>query len=144
MVIALDDLVLGPPESLSYARGVSAHAISRALDVDEYLVAEEAPGDLAEGEEGNRLLLFRPAGAPLSSAPLIASITPAGDAKLLWGGDGDVAFTGRRISDGLRRGRYAERLYLTDKDGRRLTVLIGYEPVEYAVRRRQLLAWPKG
>jgi hypothetical protein len=142
LVVALGDLILAPPEALSYARGVSARVIAPDFGEDRYFVAEEIAGD-----SGARVLYFRAAGAA-EPGPLAAVVEPDGDAQVLWrdqANDGaELLFDGRHIGDGLRRGRYAERLFVEDPQGRRMTVLIGYEPVEYAVKRRALRQWPRG
>ncbi len=138
LVVAIGDMIIAPPETLAYASGVSARVIAPDFGEERYLVAEELAG-----ANGDRLLAFRAAGAP-STGPMVASVAPDGAAEVLWRDAEDVAFSGRRISDGLRRGRYAERLYVEDDAGRRLIVLIGYEPVEYAVKRQELTTWPQG
>jgi hypothetical protein len=77
----------------------------------------------------------------------VARLTPAGEAELalLQGQNGALTATryyhGRWVPEGFRRGRLAEKLYLTDEAGERLIALIGYSPAELADREGELAAW---
>ncbi len=136
-LLAVDDALLAPQEVYAYAPGVSARIDSPELGLDLYLVA----GESADAEGGRRLDFHPAPGERLS-----ADIAPDGHATVRWQDESGetVVFDGRRIGDGLRRGRFAERIFATDPEGRRIRIIIGFEPVEYAVRRRELTRWPAG
>ncbi len=130
-VIALDDVVTVPRDDTAYATGVSARMRVSPLDIDVALVAEDGPG---------KETLLRDLTGPV--------------ARLVHGEDDRVAvifergrlqghrFEGRRIPMGFRRGRLAERVYATDAEGHRLSLLVGFEPDELAGRAAAWLAWP--
>jgi hypothetical protein len=127
-IVALDDLVTVPRESIAYATGTTARMRSSSLGIDLLLVAEETtPGET----------LLRDLRGPLAR---------------LESGDADAVtlvflktgrqFEGRRIAVGFRRGRVAQRIYAVDADGNHLSLLIGFEPDEIAGGVGAWLAWP--
>jgi hypothetical protein len=127
-IVAIDNLVMVPLEDAVYATGTSARMRSAALGIDLLLVAEENP----DGET-----LLRDLQGPV--------------ARLTNGENGAVTlifhetkrrFDGYRIQVGFRRGRIAERVYVADADGNRLSLLIGFEPGELADGAGAWLAWP--
>ncbi len=127
-IVALDDLITVPREDTAYATGISARMRSAALGIDLLLVAEEAPG-------GSTLLrdLHGPVGRLVNGE---------NDAVTLTFHATGGRFEGYRIAVGFRRGRIAERIYVVDADGNRLSLLIGFEPGELADRAGAWLAWP--
>jgi hypothetical protein len=127
-IVALDDLVTVPREDTAYATGTSARMRSAALGIDLLLVAEEVPGD------GMLLRDLR--------GPIARLVNGEGDAVTLSFIATGRRFDGYRIAVGFRRGRIAERIYVVDADGNRLSLLIGFEPGELADRAGAWLAWP--
>lgn len=130
-LLAAGDTLLAPPAAFQYAPGVSARLVSRQAGIDLAMVAVESPDRV-----GERRLMLRP--TP-DGVPGEARIAEDGAATLLLAGQ---TWTGRAIAEGFERGRRKERLYLTRPDGARLAVIVGWEPVAYAMERKRLLAWP--
>ena len=127
-IVALDDLVTVPREDTAYATGTSARMRSAALGIDLLLVAEETPGG------GTLLRDLR--------GPVARLENGENDAVTLLFHATGRRFEGYRIAVGFRRGRIAERVYVVDADGNRLSLLIGFEPGELAGRAGAWLAWP--
>ncbi len=129
-LLALDNVVTVPREELAYATGVTARVEIPALGLDGVLVAEDEPGGgaLLRGLAGDVGRLAR-LGENRARLTLV---------------HGGGVFEGRREAVGFRRGRLAERLYLTDPAGRRAVVLIGFPPAELAESAGAALAWPSG
>jgi hypothetical protein len=127
-VVALDDLVTVPLEETVYATGTSARMLSVSLGIDLLLVAEEVPG-------GGMLLRDL-------HGPVARLVNGGNDAVTLSFHTTGRRFEGYRIAVGFRRGRIAERIYVVDADGNRLSLLIGFEPGELADRAGAWLAWP--
>ena len=127
-IVALDDLVTVPREDTAYATGTSARMRSAALGIDLLLVAEEVPG-------GGMLLRDL-------RGPVARLVNGENDAVTLSFQATGRRFEGYRIAVGFRRGRIAERIYVIDADGNRLSLLIGFEPEELAGRAGAWLAWP--
>jgi len=127
-IMAIDDLLLVPREETAYATGTTARLRSTALGLDLVLVAEEEPGE--------PMLLRDLRGT-------VARITRGGNESVTLEliGTGD-RFTGRSIPVGYRRGRIAERIYVADAAGNRITVLVGFAPSELADTAGAWLAWP--
>ena len=118
-IAALDNILLDRRESFAFAPAVSAHLIGQtAADrAPTLLVAEALPS-----EDGAERVLLRDAGGE------VGRIVLAGEtAALTLAAAPDRRYVGDRRPFGFRRGRIAERLSLTDQDGRRLDVLIGVE-----------------
>ncbi len=127
-IVALDDLVTVSREDTAYATGTSARMRSAALGIDLLLVAEEVPG-------GDTLLRDL-------HGPVARLVNGENDAVTLRFHSTGRRFDGYRIAVGFRRGRIAERIYVVDADGNRLSLLIGFEPGELADRAGAWLAWP--
>lgn len=129
-LLALDDAALAPPALFDYAVGVSARLISTDLGLDVDLAATERPVP-----DGGRLLVLYPSPA----LPALVHVGPDGAAEMLLY---DRTWTGRRMVEGLSRGRYRERLALERDDGARAILSVGWDPVAYAAERRRLTRWP--
>lgn len=132
--LAANDSLLADQQAFAYAPGVSGWLVSPGLGLDLHVPTRE--GATPTGE---RLLT---AAAPPGFA-LAVEMRRDGTAAgvLLRRGEPPVELTGRHRPEGLRRGRFADRALLRDAEGHELRVLSGYEPVEYAVRRRELTRW---
>ncbi len=126
-VLLLDDVALAEPAAYAYAPGVYARLSAPALGLDLDLSAREAaaPGGV------RRLLL----------SPIMAegAIGPDGAAELRLGPD---IWRGRSVVEGLSRGRLKERMFLTRDDGASLTLIVGWEPLAFAMERERLLTPP--
>lgn len=75
------------------------------------------------------------------------SLDADGGAELLLAPPGDVEappvpFRGTAIEVGWRRGRIAQRLYLQDAAGRRVSLLLGFPPDDLAAYAAAWLAFP--
>jgi len=128
-VVALDGILTVPREDTVYATGTSARMRSAALGIDLMLVAEDAPG--------GRTLLRDLSGE-------IAVVVRDNNSRVVLRFERDGReFSGRSILVGYRRGRIAERIYATDSEGHRLSLLIGFAPGELAEGAAAWLAWPK-
>lgn len=127
-VIALDDVVTVPRDETVYATGVSARLRVPGLGLDMVLVAEDGPGP--------ETLLRGLAG------PVARLIHGEGDEVVVVFEQSGRRFEGRSIPVGFRRGRLAERIYATDAEGHRLSLLVGFEPAELAGHAAAWLAWP--
>jgi hypothetical protein len=127
-IMALDDLLLVPREETAYATGTTARLRSKALGLDLVLVAEEEPGE--------PMLLRDLRGA-------VARITRGEkESVTLEMVESGHRFTGQSIPVGYRRGRIAERIYVADDVGNKITVLVGFAPSELADTAAAWLAWP--
>ncbi len=124
-VVALGNVLTVPRSETAYATGISARLASDALGLDLLLVAEET-------DSGILLRDLRGEVGRLAVGP--------GDAATLTLSEGAV-FSGERIPVGFRRGRLGARYYLADPDGRRVTVLIGFDPQELVAGAGAWLAW---
>jgi hypothetical protein len=127
-IVALDDMVTVPRKDTAYATGTSARLRVASLGIDLLLVAEQTAPDG---------MLLRDLRGPV--ARLKHGEADAVTVEFLGSGR---RFEGRRIAVGFRRGRIAERIYATDSDGNRLSLLVGFEPDELAARAAAWLAWP--
>ncbi len=127
-IVALDELVTVPREDTTYATGTSARMRSASLGIDLLLVAEVVT-------DGSTLLRDL-------HGPIARLVNGANDAVTLTFNSTGHRFEGYRIPVGFRRGRIAERIYVVDADGNRLSLLIGFEPGELAGGAGAWLAWP--
>lgn len=127
-VMALDDVLTVPREEAVYASGISARLRVPGLRIDRVLVADALPG----GE----VLLRDPAG------PVARLTRGAGNAVTVTLTEPERRFEGHSLPVGFRRGRLAERVYASDSDGNRLSLLTGFEPDELAGHAAAWLAWP--
>ncbi len=139
-LVALDDTLLAEQAAFIYARGVSARLLGAGDMLDDILVAEERP---EEDGSGDVRIWFLDALGPRA----VARLTESGEAELalLDGANGELTatrfYSGRWESEGFRRGRLTEKLYLTDDYGERLIALVGYSPAELAARKAELETW---
>ncbi len=139
-LVALDDTLLAEQAAFAYARGVTAQFVGGEKALATTLIAEERS---EEDGSGDVRIWFLDALGPRA----VARLTEAGEAELavLEGPNGDLSasnyYRGRWESEGFRRGRLAEKLYLEDEDGERLIALIGYSPAELAAREDELEVW---
>ena len=127
-IVALENLVTVPREDTAYATGTSARMRSASLGIDLLLVAEEE-------SDGSTLLRDL-------HGPIARLVNGENDAVTLSFHATGRRFDGYRIPVGFRRGRIAERIYVVDADGNRLSLLIGFEPGELAGGAGAWLAWP--
>ena len=127
-VIALDEVVTVPRDETAYATGVSARLRVPGLGLDLVLVAEDGPGP--------ETLLRGLAG------PVARLVHGEDDRITVVFEDTGRRFEGQAIPVGFRRGRLAERIYATDAEGHRLSLLVGFEPAELAGHAAAWLAWP--
>lgn len=128
-VVAIGSVLMVPLEEMAYATGMTARVRAPALGLDAILVAEE-------GEDGSILLrdLNGPVGALTREADGTAHLRLLGTGKI---------YDGKARPVGYRRGRIAERIYLTGPEGARVSLLIGFDPDELAQHAGGWLAWPK-
>ncbi|MFT4792384.1 MAG: hypothetical protein ACJAVR_001767 [Paracoccaceae bacterium] len=133
-VMAAGAALLAPLPDFAYAPGVSGWVVAPTLDLDLHLAVREGTSP-----EGDRKLTFLTG----PGADIRALLRRDGTATMTVRRRGlpDLALAGIHRPEGLRRGRFADRLRLTDADGHETVALIGYEPVEYAIRRKELLGW---
>ena len=129
-VIAAGSVLLVPQKEVNYATAIGARIRSSALNVDGFAVAEE-------GERGS--ILLRGLDGEIGRVERVDD----GSVRVIMA-NASGAFQGRSIPVGYRRGRLAERIYATDSEGNRLTLLIGFDPDELASLAGAWLAWPKG
>ena len=127
-IVALGNILTIPREDTAYATGTTARMRVAALGIDLVLVAEDGAPD--------ETLLRDLAG------PVARLSRGAGDKITLWLLADGHAFNGASIPVGFRRGRLAERIYATDADGIRMSLLIGFDPDELAQYAGAWLAWP--
>lgn len=126
-VLAVNDFLTVPRWEMNYASGLTARMLVPALGLDALLVA-----DIVEGET-----LIRGLDGPVGRLERL----PGGRVRVVLG-EGRQSFEGRSIPVGYRRGRIAERIYATDAEGRRMSLLIGFSPGELAEGVAAWLAWP--
>lgn len=129
-VIAAGSVLLVPRTEVNYATAIGARIRASTLNVDGFVVAEE-------GKRGN--ILLRSLDGEIGRVERAED----GTVRVILANISEP-FQGRSIPVGYRRGRLAERIYATDSDGNRLTLLIGFDPEELASLAGAWLAWPKG
>jgi hypothetical protein len=130
-VLVVDDVATAERTSLAYSTGTAARLHAPELGLDKLLVAE----DTGPGET-----LIRDVSGPIASLRHL----PGGRAELDFGDPGLGTFSGHAEPVGFRRGRLAERIYLEDGEGRRISLLIGFGPDELARFAGGWLVWRNG
>ncbi|MGG7568308.1 hypothetical protein ACQ5SO_19320 [Rhodovulum sp. DZ06] len=132
-IVAADRALTAPPADFAYAPGVSTWIKSPELGLDLLVAAHET----VTPSGARRLQVV---GDPHMT--ITADLGPDGRAELLIERTGrpPLLLTGTHRPEGLRRGRFAERAWLTDPEGRDAILLSGYEPLEFAMRRGELLS----
>lgn len=148
-LMAADGALLAKRESFEYARAVSVKALFYGKNgrADEsLLIAEERVGpeldatpdaaELARLAAGARRLWLLDVKGPVAALDLEADGTAtmqpmAGERDQL---KPSGLFVGRWRAEGFRRGRRAGEVALIDADGRKLALLLGYEPAELTQR----------
>ncbi len=127
-VVAMRNALLTKREEISYATGIAARIRSRALGLDDLLVAEEQPSGT---------ILLRDLTSPIGTLTFEGKNSVSMTLK----GSGAV-FTGTVRDVGFRRGRLARRIYVKSPGGDRISLLIGFDPDELAQFAGAWLAWP--
>lgn len=131
-VLAYDDILAVPREEMAYAGGTTARIRIPEVGLDSLAVAEDVNGDG---------ILLRDLGGPLG---VLAHLDGGRVAIDLYAPE-RIRFEGRSIPVGFRRGRIAERIYATDREGRQMSLLIGFSPEELAQRAGAWLSYqPSG
>lgn len=128
-LFAIDHVLTVPRNEAAYATGVTARLSVPGLGIDGLAVAEE---DIEDG------LILR------DLEGVFAHVRRNGEHVTVRFEKLGRTFEGRSIRVGFRRGRIAERIYATDADGNRLSLLVGFEPSELAAGAARWLAWPQG
>lgn len=132
-LIAAGSVLLAEPEAFDYARAVSAHLVGGAEAGGPFDVALVAEGPDPAGDGAPRRLALRGVAGPVGELVIrdeTEAILTIGQAE----------YRGQWRAEGRRRGRLAGFAGLSDAKGRRLALLIGYEPAELETRQAALVA----
>jgi hypothetical protein len=127
-VVAIRNSLLAKREDISYATGIAARIRSRALGLDDLVVAEEQPSGT---------VLLRDLTSPIGTLNF-----SKGDAVSMTLKGSNSVYTGTVRNVGFRRGRLARRIYVKSPGGERISILIGFDPGELAEFAGAWLAWP--
>ena len=145
-LIAVGGALLAEPEAFRRAAGVSAVIVDAQSGAIIELSAQTRtrPSDLsasaAEDADQLEATLSGAASEDLFAASgAVANITFSVDGRATMA-LGEAVYQGKWRAEGFRRGRLARIASLSSRSGKKVVVLVGYEPAERSTRFQRLLA----